>query len=102
MMDRTWIEITAEEKGLILEGIARLARDPIFDAATVTMLRGKLLETPPYPAIRVGVYGGVVQWIEGSPSPVVVYDYDGEEGDLDGVDPDGNKCHVGVFEATSG
>ncbi len=53
--------------------------------------------------ITVGVYGGMIQWIQGIPEDVrvVVRDYDIEGADPDDLshDAEGNECIEGVWEA---
>ena len=54
--------------------------------------------------IKVGVSGGLVQWITGIPQDVqvLVFDYD-----VDGIaderlnrDDEGNRCIIAIYEAT--
>ncbi len=56
-------------------------------------------------AITVGVYGGVIQWIQGIPKDVrvVVYDYDIEGAGPEDLsqDDEGNECIEAVWEANA-
>jgi hypothetical protein len=53
--------------------------------------------------ITVGVYGGMIQWIQGIPEDVrvVVYDYDIEGAGPEDLsqDAEGNQCIEAVWEA---
>lgn len=54
--------------------------------------------------IKVGVYGGMVQWVENIPEGIEVqvfdYDTDGVDNDLLNCDADGHTCVVAIYAGT--
>jgi len=58
----------------------------------------------PTKTIRVGVYGGMVQWVEDIPEGIEVqvfdYDTDGVDDELLSRDADGHSCVVAVYGGT--
>jgi hypothetical protein len=98
MSGGAWIELSAAEVELVKEALDALRSGPSERAQRVDQFLSRLNLAGSAPAITVGVYGGVVQWVSGNPFPIRIIDYDGDESELPDTDDEGHPCSVG-FEA---
>ena len=94
MSTNVWLPLNSDERNLLREALAALARSDIVERNRINALARKIAETPPHPDITVGVYGGQVQWTKGNPFPIRVVDYDGEKCDLPEADENGEPCRM--------
>jgi hypothetical protein len=92
MTNDVWLSLTDRDQDLLRRALASYVAT---DAAGVESLMAKLQTTEKYPAITIGVYGGLVQWVMGNPFPIRLCDYDGEKQDLPDVDERGQRCTIG-------
>lgn len=95
-----WVRLTDQERAIILDAVACWLSTSEASRDNFIALADKLAAPYNPPEITVGVYGGQVQWISGSPVPIRVCDYDGEQRDLPDRDEDGAPCRT-WFEGTS-
>ena len=93
MTDCSWISVTKLEIRLLKEALSAFRSVALDRADEIDLLRERL-ENQATPAITIGVYGGLVQWVKGNPFPIRVIDYDGDEGDLAGRDDEGLPCSM--------
>ena len=100
MHRRTWVGLSERERALLLDGLAALRRSDASKTKQIDAVTAKLVHSPAYPQITVGVHGGQVQWTLGSPFPIRVCDYDGDREELPDVDERGQHCRI-WFEPVS-
>lgn len=93
----TWIELTEAEVAVMRSALAAL-RSVVPDRADDIAQLTTRLEHAISPSITVGVYGGVVQWVQGNPFPVRIIDYDGEGDDRPDTDDEGVPCSLSYVE----
>ena len=91
--DLGWVGLATAEVASIREALAAL-RSTTPDRADEIDQIARRLETLASPAITIGVYGGLVQWVSGNPFPIRIVDYDGGEGDLPDRDDEGLPCSI--------
>lgn len=95
MTECVWLSLTASDRVVLQHALAAYAGGQIVDIAGVESLVTKLQTAEKYPAITIGVHGGLVQWVMGNPFPIRICDYDGERQDLPDVDERNQRCRIG-------
>lgn len=93
MNERRWVALPVEDVAVIREALSVLRSVSLGRVGEIDRL-DKLLEDSSPTAITVGVYGGLVQWVQGNPHPIRIIDYDGDEGDLPDRDDEGLPCAI--------
>lgn len=93
MSELIWIGLTTAEAESVREALAALRLAAPGRADDIAQLT-KRLEAAVSPAISIGVYGGLVQWVSGNPFPIRIIDYDGDAADLPDRDDEGLPCSI--------
>jgi hypothetical protein len=99
MAEGVWLSLTARERVVLQQALAAYSGAQVADVAGAESLMTKLQTEERYPAITIGVYGGLVQWVMGNPFPIRICDYDGERGDLPDIDERNQRCTIGFAPA---
>ena len=97
MTDEVWLSLSALEREVLQRALTwYVEANQIAGAAA---LMAKLEASEQYPAITIGVHGGLVQWVMGNPFPIRICDYDGERADLPDVDERNQRCTISFASA---
>jgi hypothetical protein len=99
MTECAWLSLTARERGVLQRALAAYAGAQVAGVSGAESLMTKLQTEEQYPAITIGVHGGLVQWVMGNPFPIRICDYDGEQQDLPDVDERNQRCTIGFAPA---
>ena len=67
MTECVWLSLTARERGVLRRALAAYAGAQVAGVSGVESLMTKLQREEQYPAITIGVHGGLVQWVMGNP-----------------------------------
>ena len=95
MSETAWIELSANERSLLLSALTALRRSSRDNTSDIDEMTVKLVHSAPHPDITVGVHGGQVQWALGNPFPIRICDYDGAcDEDLPDIDERGQRCRM--------
>ena len=86
--------LTEREAMLVLKALNLFRAAMEIDPAEIDALTSKISRIGKTPEITVGVYGGQVQWIMGSPFPIRVCDYDSDGEELPDLDELGQRCRM--------
>ena len=88
------MRLSPEDVQLVARALATLRPAAPRDAERAEQLLERLRFSNKAPAITVGVYGGLVQWVKGNPFPIRIIDYDGEDDELPDRDEDDLACSI--------
>ncbi len=92
MQESAWLALTVRERTILQAALASFKGG---DATEIASLLAKVRSADGHPAITVGVYGGLVQWVMGNPFPIRICDYDGDQTDLPDIDERDQRCTIG-------
>ena len=94
MAELMWVGLTESELKVVNDALNALKINVPDRTDDIERLSKRLEANGSTPSITIGVYGGMVQWVEGNPFPIRIIDYDGDKDDLPDTDDEGQPCSI--------